>query len=71
MGTPEYPYMNFARIVISTFLLVLIVVAGTGWVWTGRHQPPPQAIASRLVLTVCIVAGFAALRVLWRHRATK
>ena len=54
------------RTAISAFLVVLIVVA-----WVGGHQPGSQALASRIVLTLCIVAGLVGLRALWRARPTK
>jgi hypothetical protein len=54
------------RLAISLFLLVLIAVATTGWIWTGRHQAPAQSIASRVVLTACILAAVAGLAALWR-----
>lgn len=39
--------MNVIRVAMSLFLVVLIVVAATGWLWTGSHQPANQALASR------------------------
>jgi hypothetical protein len=60
--------MNAIRLVISIFLVVLIGVATTGWIWTGRHQTAAQSAASRVVLTVCIAAGVLGLAVLWRTR---
>jgi hypothetical protein len=63
--------VNVVRIVISVFLVVLIGVAVSGWVWTGGHQPPAQSAASRIVLTVCIVAGVVGLTVIWRVRPTR
>jgi hypothetical protein len=44
--------MNVVRIAISLFLLLLVVVSVTGWIWTGSHQPASQSIASRVVLTL-------------------
>ena len=49
------------RIAISCFIVLLIVVAGSGWRWTGRHQPAAQAAASRTVLGLCILAGLVGL----------
>jgi hypothetical protein len=57
---------NVIRLAISLFLVVLIVVATTGWIWTGRHQAASQSMASRVVLTVCILAAMAGLSALWR-----
>ncbi|HET7217083.1 MAG TPA: hypothetical protein VFJ02_03510 [Vicinamibacterales bacterium] len=63
--------MNAVRIAISLFIVILIGVATTGWVWTAGHQPAAQATASRVVLTLCIVAGLVGLGALWRRRPTK
>jgi hypothetical protein len=60
--------MNLVRIAISVFILVLIGVAGTGWVWSGSHQTAAQSTASRVVLTACILAGLAGLMAIWRTR---
>ena len=61
--------MNVIRVAMSLFLVVLIVVAATGWLWTGSHQPANQALASRIVLTLCIACALVGLRALWRARA--
>jgi hypothetical protein len=63
--------MNAVRILISLFLLVLIAVASTGWIWTGRHQPAAQSAASRVVLSLCVLAGIAGLTALWRRRTPR
>jgi len=63
--------MNGIRIAISAFILILIGVATTGWIWTGRHQAAAQSTASRVVLSLCIVAGLVGLSALWRPRAGK
>ena len=60
--------MNIIRIVISMFLLVLIGVSSSGWLWAGSHQAAAQAIASRVVLTLCILAGIVGLVALWSPR---
>jgi len=54
--------------VITGFILVLITVASTGWVWVGSHQSPAQALARRVVLTLCVVAGLIGVRVVWSRR---
>ena len=61
--------MNILRIVISLFIFVLIGVSATGWVWAGSHQPAAQSAVSRVVLTLCILAGIVGLVALWRPRA--
>jgi hypothetical protein len=60
--------MNLVRIAISVFILVLIGVAATGWIWAGSHQPAAQSTASRVVLTACILAGVVGLAAIWRPR---
>jgi len=60
--------MSVVRVLISLFIAVLITVSAVGWIWTGAHQPAEQAVASRLVLTLGVVAGLAGLLVLWRGR---
>ena len=60
--------LTVVRFVITGFILVLITVASTGWVWVGSHQSPAQALASRVVLTLCVVAGLIGVRVVWSHR---
>jgi hypothetical protein len=63
--------MNIVRTVISMFLLVLIGISTSGWLWAGRNLPAPQAIAGRVVLTLCILAGIVGLVALWRPRPTR
>ena len=63
--------MNSVRIVISAFIAVLIAVSTIGWIWTGNHQTPSQAAASRVVLTLGIVAGIVGLTALWRPDAQR
>jgi hypothetical protein len=58
--------MNIVRIVTSVFILVLIGVSVLGWVWTGTHQSASQSEASRVVLTLGVLAGVAGLVALWR-----
>ena len=58
--------MNIVRIIISMFLGLLIAVATTGWIWVGSHQAAGPATASRVVLTLCILAGVVGLAALWR-----
>jgi hypothetical protein len=56
---------------ISAFLLILIGVSAVGWIWAGSHQPPEQALASRAVLTVGILAGVVGLAMIWRRITAK
>ena len=60
--------MNIVRIAISLFILVLIAVSALGWIWTGSHQTPSESEASRVVLTLGVLAGVAGLAALWRAR---
>jgi hypothetical protein len=57
---------NIIRIVISLFIAVLIAVSVVGWIWTGSHQQASQAAASRMVLTLGVLAGVVGLTALWR-----
>jgi hypothetical protein len=46
--------------------VILIGLAAMGWIWTGAHQPPGQALAARVVLGLSALAGIAGLVALWR-----
>jgi hypothetical protein len=59
---------NVFRLVITGFIVVLIAIASTGWLWVGSHQSPPQALASRVVLTLGVVAGLIGVRAVWSRR---
>ena len=58
--------MTAIRLAASAFILVLIVLSAMGWVWTGAHQPPAQALAGRTVLVLNALAGVVGLIALWR-----
>lgn len=58
--------MTAIRAAISFFIVLLIVAAAAGWMWTGEHQPPGQAVASRLVLGASVLAAIAGLFAIWR-----
>lgn len=62
---------NLIRIGITFFIVVLIAISLSGWMWTASHQPPGQSVASRIVLGLCIVAGLVGLVALWRGRPTR
>ena len=64
----SYRAMNVVRVLISLFIAVLITVSAVGWIWSGAHQTAEQAVASRLVLTLGVVAGLVGLLALWRGR---
>ena len=66
-GTPVTA-LNVFRFVITGFIVVLITIATTGWLWVGGHQSPSQALASRAVLTLCVVAGLIGVKALWSRR---
>ena len=59
--------MNAIRLAASLFILVLIGLSAMGWVWTGAHQPPTQALAGRTVLALSALAGVVGLVALWRR----
>jgi hypothetical protein len=58
------------RAAMSAFIVVLLVIAGLGWQWTGTHQTPGQALASQAVLTLSAIAGVVGLVALWRGSRT-
>lgn len=60
--------MTAIRLAASLFILVLIGMSAMGWVWTGAHQPPDQALAARTVLVLGALSGVAGLIALWRWR---
>jgi hypothetical protein len=56
------------RVAASLFILVLIGLSAMGWIWTGTHQPPDQALAARTVLLLGALSGVGGLIALWRGR---
>lgn len=59
------------RLALTLFVLALLVLSGMGWVWTGVHQPLPQAVASRAVLALGALAACVGLVAIWgRKRGT-
>jgi hypothetical protein len=58
--------VNAIRVAASLFILVLIGLSAMGWMWTGTHQPPAQAVAGRIVLALSALAGVVGLIALWR-----
>ena len=60
--------MNGVRVAITAFIVVLLITATTGFIWVGSHQTAAQATASRVVLTLCMVAGVIGMRTVWRSR---
>jgi hypothetical protein len=57
--------INLVRAAISFFILIVMGLAVTGWIWTGMHQAPSQARASHVVLALVVLAGLIGLRSLW------
>jgi len=55
--------MTGIRLAISA---LLIVVSVAGWMWTGANQPAAQAMASRAVLGLGMIAGLTGLTAVWR-----
>jgi len=60
---------NVVRVVITAFIVVVITIATTGWLWVGTHQAPPQALASRVVLSLAVLAGLIGVKAVWSRRA--
>jgi hypothetical protein len=58
--------MTLVRILVTLFVAAILAATVAGWVWTGQHQPPAGAIASRVVLSISAIAGLVALVVVWR-----
>jgi hypothetical protein len=58
--------VNAIRVAASLFILVLIGLSAMGWMWTGTHQAPAQALAARVVLALGALAGVIGLLALWR-----
>jgi len=56
------------RVAISVFLVVLVILAVMGWVWTGSHQAPADAAGARVVLLIGGLAGVGGLAAIWRPR---
>jgi len=54
------------RLAASFFILLLIALSAMGWVWSGAHQPPGQALAARVVLALAALVGVVGLVALWR-----
>lgn len=58
--------MTLVRILVTLFVAAILAAAAAGWVWTGQHQPPAGAMASRVVLSISAIAGLVALIAVWR-----
>jgi membrane protein YdbS with pleckstrin-like domain len=56
------------RIAITSFVVILIAIAAAGWIWTGAHQPAPQAMAGRAVLALSVRMGLVGMKAMWSHR---
>jgi hypothetical protein len=54
------------RIAISAFVVILLFLVTMGMGWTGSHQAPAAALASRVVLGISALFGLVALVVIWR-----
>jgi predicted acyltransferase len=60
--------MAIVRLFISAFIVALIVIAATGWIWTGAHMPFDQMLWGRSALAVCVAAGLLGLAAIWKDR---
>ncbi|HEY7191500.1 MAG TPA: hypothetical protein VH436_33340 [Vicinamibacterales bacterium] len=62
--------MNLVRVAISLLVLLVVAISVVGWIWTGSHQPAAQSMASRVVLSLAILAGLIGLAAIWRTKRT-
>ncbi len=60
--------MLTARILFTTFTVLLLVVITLGWHWTATHQPPHLSTASHVVLGVSACFGLFAIVKIWSPR---
>ena len=54
------------RIAITAFTLIVLYLTFVGFAWTGTHQAPAAALASRIVLGISGLFALVALIVIWR-----
>ena len=54
------------RIAITAFTLIVLYLTVVGFTWTGSHQAPAAALASRIVLGISGLFALVALVVIWR-----
>lgn len=53
---------------MSLLIVVVMALAVAGWGWTTAHQPPAQARAAHVVLSLSLMAGIVGLIALWSLR---
>lgn len=54
------------RLAITAFTLIVLYLTAVGFTWTGTHQAPAAAMASRIVLGISGLFALVALIVIWR-----
>lgn len=62
--------MTLVRILVTVFVAAILTATIVGWIWTGAHQPPAGAFASRIVLGLAALSGVVALVAVWRPNRT-
>jgi tellurite resistance protein TehA-like permease len=60
-----------ARIAITAFVAIVLLVVVLGWFWTASHQPPPLRTASHVVLAIAALAAVFAVARIWRADAPR
>jgi hypothetical protein len=60
--------VNAIRSLMSLLIVAVMTLAIAGWRWTSAHQPPAQALAAHVVLSLSLAAGLVGLVVLWTFR---
>jgi len=60
--------VNVIRSLMSLLIVAVMSLAVAGWRWTAAHQPPAQAQAAHVVLSLSLAAGLLGLVALWRLR---
>lgn len=58
---------TLVRLGITAFVVVLLAIVTSGWIWTQAHQPPPLRAASHVVLGIAALAGVFGLARIWRR----
>jgi len=62
--------MNLIRSILSVFLVALVAIAVSGWVWSGGH-PSPHQDGARFVLTLAALSSIGCLWLLWSAVSTR
>jgi hypothetical protein len=65
---PRISAVNVIRSLMSLLIVVVMALSVAGWRWTAAHQPPAQALAAHVVLSLSLAAGVVGLVALWSLR---